>query len=386
MKNSLSILAVLALFGCTDSSHILGVRPAPPTEMVYVYVSPAGNDSGNGTIEHPLATLAGVQDHLRITVPMSDVTVRIRSDHEPYIDQTVIWDYHNAPDSLSPEYNITFEAYPDSLYACFIGSNADTNFFTLDRHDNGATNVHFRKLSIRRYRTGAIWFCGNRVDDAEGWNGYNSIEDCIFYEIGSQWQPDKLGCYGVLDFMNSRFNVIWGCEFRDCANAYDTGFPQGDVEAEVYSTHTVNAIYLAHHSTNILVIGNTFTRIKGDAVRIRDQSNNAEICYNSFYQTGWSGIVTMWYCHPAYVPWGYCRSLLPIDECPSWFASFHDNYVEGNWTCGQPRLFYDLRPSDNEACEMPIDPYRIDLWNNTVGPCRDGNSQAKQHPGDYAPE
>jgi len=375
MKSSLSILAVLALFGCTNSSHILGVRPAPPTVRLYVYVSPAGNDSGDGTEAHPLATLAGVQDYLRALMPTADVVVRIVSDQDPYIDQTVIWNYHNEMES-----GITFEAYPDSFYACFIGTGADTNFFTLDRHDNTPTNIHFRKLSIRRYRTGAIWFCGNRLDDAEGWNGYNSVEDCIFYEIGSQWQPEKLGCYGVIDFMNSRFNLIRGCEFRDCANAYDTGFPQSTIEADVYSTHTVNAIYLSHHSTNALIIDNDFSRIKGDAVRIRDESNSAEICYNSFYQVGWSGIVTMWYCHPAYGPWGYCHSALPIDECPSWFASFHDNYAEGNWACGESRLFYDLRPSDNEACEMPIDPYRIELWNNTTGPCKDGGSESKQDP------
>jgi hypothetical protein len=374
MKKYLIILNVLTLFGCSDN----GLRPrqAAPTEpsdgICYLYMASGGDDGNEGTAAKPLATLQGVQAHLELTRPNSDVIVRIASNKGPCLDQSVMWTYGNARDSLSADYNLSFESWPAELHACFVGTAADTNFFTLDRQANRPTNVHFRRLTVRGYRTGAIWFCGDRYHGGSGWNGFNSIEDCTFADIGNKDEPDKLGSYAVLDFMNSRDNVIRHCTFLNCSNYYDTGFPQLQAPANVSNDFTIHAIYLAHHSVHNLIIENTFSSIKGDVVRIRDRSDRTEICYNSFYKSGWSATVTMWYCHPAYGMYGYCE---PFDECPSYFTDIHDNYFEGNWECGEPLLFQDLRVAEKENCEHPIDEYRAQLWNNATFACgSDGNA------------
>jgi hypothetical protein len=306
---------------------------------------------------------------LEATRPDGDVVVRIRSDQGVYFDQTVIWSYHNPMDMESDEYNISFEPYPDSLYACFIGSNADTTFFILDRRDGKPTNVHFRKLSIRAYVHGTIWFCGNRAH-ASGWNGYNSIDNCIFQDVGNFSQPEQNGCYGVLDFMNARYNIVRNCIFFNCANANTQPYPQKE-EAGMLDLANLNAIvgiYLAHHSGNNYITENTFQNIKGDPVRIRDVSNDNEICFNKFYKSGWAAICTMWYCHPN------TTDCLPtpdglIDECPSYGTIFRNNKVEGNWICGLPRLFKDIDPNSKFGCSPNSEP-RIQLYNNVSTECR----------------
>ncbi|MGD1049041.1 MAG: hypothetical protein ABR899_09880, partial [Candidatus Krumholzibacteriaceae bacterium] len=312
-----------------------------PAATRYIYMSPAGNDENSGSEAAPVATLNGVQDILRDERPDSSVVVRIRSDAGVYYGQSVIWDYFN------PDRGITFEAWPDSVRASFRQGGADTVFFVLKASAGRATHVHFRRFFVQGYRAGAIWFTGEAGDES-GWNGSNSITDCVMEDIGNAAQPERQISWSVIDLVNSRHNVIRDCSFIDCANANTNAFPQktGAQSLTAGPNQPIIGVYLAHHSSCNQITGCIFRRFKGDAVRIRDDSNGNEISYCYFQQTGWTAVCTMWYQYPQ--PFS-----LAGGECPSWDNLFHHNRAEGNWLCGESLLFWDMSTEQGLRCPQP---------------------------------
>ena len=335
-----------------------------------VYMSPAGDDDNPGTMDSPLRSLQGVHDLLATVEPQSDITVKIRSDIGPYENQTVRWEYCRRGA------NVFFEPYPDSVFARFTGRETDAVFFTFENASSGATNLHFRRLSIGDYARGAIWFIGDG-EEAGRYNSNNSVIDCVFHDIGNQNCPEKAMCYGVVDVVNSRNNVIERCAFSNCGNANtrpSRASTEGNGSAE---TLAIVCIYLAHHSSGNVVRRCTFENIKGDGIRIRDESNDNEIHHNDAVKTGWNAFCSMWYRHPLCTPGG------AFTECPSVGNTLHDNIARGNWECERPRIFKDLRPQSNPygGCPDESESARIDIFDNEVEDCRHGAGAAPARSG-----
>jgi hypothetical protein len=358
--------AVASLAGC--GSH----PPDPPwtscgepsghgasAEPLYVYLSPDGSDENPGSEAAPVATLQRAQEILSAAAPTADAVIRIRSDRGPYEGQSVIWEYWNA------EYNTTLEAYPDSIYAVFRQGGAGAPFFELRAASGRPTNLHFKKLSIEGYASGAISFLGSAGDEP-AWNGSNSIVDCIFRDIGNASRPERRPAWAVIDLVNSRRNLIEDCAFIDCANANTGDFPQDTIPPDSTSGGPlpILGIYIAHHSGCNCIAGCTFERIKGDAVRLRDDSNDNEIRHSYFARAGWTAICTAWYAHPV-------QPLGAASECPSWHNTFHDNLARGNWLCGEPRLYYDMSSNPRWGCPEPPGRYmyQMKMWSNESGRC-----------------
>jgi hypothetical protein len=323
MRNKIMLVVALALgagAGCDSTvpeSKVASCEPLPPAvtpaeARFYVYMSPGGSDENPGSETAPVVTLRRVQEILRETRPDSNVIVRIRSDAGVYYGQSVIWDYFDS------DHYILFESWPDSIRATFSQGSADTVFFVLKASAGRPTYIHLRRLTVQGYAAGAISFIGDA--DESGWNGANSIVDCVMQDIGNVAQPGRHISWGVIDFVNSRHNSIRDCAFIDCANANTNEFPQ-DTSRELLASgadQPIIGVYLAHHSGCNQITGCAFRRVKGDAVRIRDDSNGNEICYCYFRQTGWTAVCTMWYRHAEALAFAAA-------ECPSWSNTFHHN-------------------------------------------------------------
>jgi hypothetical protein len=365
----LFIVVCVVLVGCetdrmssNESNHFL---PEQTSSTYYVYMSPIGNDGGNGSIFSPLATLYGVQLFLQRNHYPGDVVVRARSDQGMYLNLLTTWTYYNT------NYNITFESYPDSLYAIFHMENslyANSPFFNLTVSSGLPTNIHFRKWSVSNYTYGGIWFTGIANDESK-WNGYNSITDCIFKNIGNIREPNARMCYGVVNLVNTRYNMIKNCSFFDCANLNVGLFPQPLTSEPDTSLLPLDdtklpiiAVYIAFHSVNNTITQNSFRDIKGDGIRIKDESNDNTISYNHAVKTGWTGFCTMWYCHPV-----DCNNTMP--ECPSYNNWLYSNRVDGNWMCGPARMFKDMRPEEKAGCTIPQGAKRIWIFNNVSNRC-----------------
>jgi hypothetical protein len=393
----LAAAALVACAGCdnaTRESRVASCEPVPGADAAptgrYIYMAPDGSDGNPGTHDAPVATLDGVQAMLRAERPDSNVFVRIASDRGPYDGQSVVWDY------VDVAHSIVFESWPDSVLATFRQGGAESVFFLLESSAGRATYLQFRRLRIEGYAAGAIWFAGDAAREA-GWNGGNSIVDCVMENIGNAAQSERPICWGVVDLVNSRHNVIRGCSFIDCANANTNEFPTGgsfgDAEAgssrpaadasansgagadgslagdaaadlAADADQPIIGIYLAHGSSCNEITGCTFSAVKGDAVRFRDASNENEVCHCLFRRTGWTAVCTAWYLRPSPVA-------AAAAECPSWSNLLHDNRAEGNWLCGEPELFRDMSPGPGRLCPAPPDEraFRIRMWANESGSC-----------------
>ena len=72
------------------------------------YVSPSGNDAGDGSIGQPFATLEKARDMLRASTPQGDVTVWIRGGTY-VLDSTVVF---TPADGGNQTRSVTYSAYP----------------------------------------------------------------------------------------------------------------------------------------------------------------------------------------------------------------------------------------------------------------------------------
>jgi len=344
---------------------------------VYLYMSPDGHDSCSATKENPVATFERVEEILEARCPDSTVIIRMYADRGIYIDYNTVWEYYN------PNHITIFRAYPDTLHAIFLASEdnpPDVILFRFEAADGQPSNIRLERFSVRNYVRGVFAFYGDNEDPDNGWNGNNIVRDCIFRDIGTLRKPEYEMCYGVVVFVNSQSNKIMQCDFVNVANWIEYGsifFPQGiseNSEREMLEALTVTrgqvpiGVYIAHNSCYNLITGCRAFNIMGDMIRLRDHSNENVIENNYFIKAGWTGIITMWYCIPEY---DTCRKIAP--ECPSMENVFKNNIIKGNWECGFPRIFFDMRLDDTGGCPRPIEYLeRIHLMENIIDVCPSG--------------
>ena len=338
---------------------------APDT--VYFYMSPRGHDADPGSRERPVATLARVHQLLQQRAPDADVVVKVRSDAGTYLNQTVLWTYYR------PERSITIESDPPAINARFAAGDDPpaSPFFGLSAMRGEPTNIILRRLTVSDYVSRAVLFLGDRETRAN-WNGHNAIENCVFERIGNARSPMRAIVYSAIGVVNSRNNRIVNCAFTDIKNHTLANFPQDRRDAGYEPPAFVReeekrlrkigpgsnpnipivCIYLAHYSDSNVVDGCDFKRIKGDVVRIRDDSNSNVIKNNSFELAGWNAIVSMWQCDS---PKQNCMKEFG-PEMPSTGNAVLFNRAAGNWRGGMPLLYIDLRAQQDPSGDrtMPL--------------------------------
>ncbi|GEM_PF-1862834 len=371
----LACLAVAA--GCSTGERREG-EPRATAPSRIIHVSPRGDDRNPGTATRPVASLARAHEILEEEKPRADVVVKVRSDAGSYLNQSVLWMY------CVPGRSVTIEADPPGANAIFEADDDAPRrpFFTLSAARGEPTRVTLRNLTVRKYCGRAVLFLG----DAEirgNWNGSNAIEGCVFEDIGNARLPAKPIAYSAIGLVNSRNNTISNCRFTRIMNHTVANFPQpdrgrddpsrgiGDDHARLSRLGAgsnpnipIVGVYLAHYSDSNRIVGCEFSRVKGDPIRIRDDSNHTVIEGNTFELAGWNAVVSTWYCGASR---GECyKELEP--ERPSFGTVFRNNAVEGNWKGGMPRLYDDLASgSETRAADGGR---AIVLENNTVAPFR----------------
>lgn len=384
----LGLVAGISLVGCLDrdertefqSSHIatgdsiLGRGKAPQTgafrgrraaafgdaDTVYIYLSPLGDDNNPGSRDRPAATLVRIQQLLKQRALDADIIVKVRSDAGVYLNQSVLWTYYR------PGRSITIESDPPRVNACFVAGNDPPvgPFFALSAMRGEPTNIILRRLTVRNYVSRAVLFLGDR-EIRDNWNGGNAIEDCVFEGIGNARLPMQPIVYSAVGLVNSRNNRIVNCSFLDIRNHTLANFPQAPrgaahhpvprIEKEERKLSAIGSgsnpnipivcIYLAHYSDSNAIEACSFERVKGDAIRIRDDSNGNVIAGNRFELVGWNAIVSMWQCDS---PRLNCMKEL-VPEKVSTGNAILRNTARGNWRGGMPVLFVDMRAAESPS-------------------------------------
>jgi hypothetical protein len=382
-KNAVRLLSTFLVLAAIASSSAALCGP------FVLYISPNGNDGNEGTKENPVQTLSRVDDILIAEAPTSDVVIYVRSDQGPYLDQRVEWRYFDSA------HRTVIKSDPENTKARFLCTRHSEPlvFFTLMAEEGCPSNIEINNLSIESYASGALIFKGD-LDNRQRWNGNNIIRNCSFANIGNYDSPNTRGAYSAIGLINSRNNTIIDCEFTNIKNHTAATYPQNRIERHmsrkeikkypnILEYREVNrkgggwnpnlpiiAIYIAHHSDSNAVIKNSFKNIKGDVVRVRDDSNNNVIADNNMNLVGWQATITAWYCDP-----GKNECTARHREKPSFGTIIIGNTIKGNWLYGMPRIYADLtteelltdvqRQTEKEQDDI-IKRYGIEIRDNKV--------------------
>ncbi|MEQ1500710.1 MAG: right-handed parallel beta-helix repeat-containing protein [Myxococcota bacterium] len=277
----------------TESTSVGTTPPLVTTgELTVLYVATDGSDDRDGaTPETALATLQAANDLLLATPADTDVEIRVAPG--TYVGQRVTWT------ATHPDHVTRVSAFPaDGRRPVFDGQGASV-FFDVQVPTGEYTNVWVESLEVTDYTMIGIHFTGDPNDEA-GWNGGNKVTNCRIARTGNAFHAAGVG-YGAIDLANSRENTIEGNEIVDAANEGTDGV-------------LMHGVYLVWWSRNNLITRNTFTRVSGDPLRARDESNDNEFLDNVFDTTGDVAIYSDWFCD--HDTRDDCTK--PTAECPSW--------------------------------------------------------------------
>ncbi len=287
-----------------------------------VYMKTTGDDGLDGASPATaVASLGRVQEILKAEAPECEVDVRI--EQGVYSGQTVIWDYYH------PDYKVKF--MPIDYHGGGIGSIdgrpvfdglGASYLFRLNVSDGEPTNIEFIYLRFEHYQQYALHFAGNRNDFDNGWNGFNRVFGCYFYEIGNLASPGNPG-YGALDLVNSIENVIRNNHFNKNEN----------ISSQAGMMHSV---YLAHGSRWNEISNNQFHDVSGDPIRARDYSNFNDVSDNVFFDTGSVAFYSDWWCDMSQNP----NCTKTGGECPSWENEFRSNELHCGYSGGSISTFH----------------------------------------------
>ncbi len=318
-----------------------------------VFLAPNGSDSNNGrSLASPILTIGRAQQILAAASPAADMRVWVLPGR--YLGQKTTWTF------TRPGRRIIFEAYdPDAPKPVFDGTLANGSkpggtWLQLSFSGGRNTNLEFRNLRFENYGT-AISFNGDR-NRANGFNGGNVISGCYFYRIGNVFNPVLGYSTAAVRLVNSKENIIENNDFVDIINMTSGG--------------SLHAIYAAHLSDRNFILQNRFINNSGDAVRVRDYSNDNVVLDNVYIRAGNWGY-SEWYCDQD----ARTDCTKPTPECPSWGNEFRNNLLVSAWSgsLGVWEFFQDdsatgcaplpggaprLRTSGNERVTLGA----IDLW------------------------
>jgi hypothetical protein len=218
-------------------------------------------------------------------------------------------------------------------------------------HNGGTTGLRFYYLAVEDYTQG-ISFNGQAghswhnktfyVQPSTGLNG-NNVSGMTFQDIGDLFAPSQTG-YGVILFTDSSHDDIYNNTFDDIYNS-------GDHDE-------LHGLYITHFSSSNTVDKNLFENTNGEAVKVRDRSNDNNVFGNTFRATGGVSAYLDDFCDQA------CVSANPgkYRECASWGNHFDDNTILTG-------TFWDLIPpgetyAGGAPCTIPKGEIRLHATGN----------------------
>ena len=310
LATGLLLLALICLSAAFFHTANGWAEDAQTGNVFTVFVSPEGDDSGDGSLKNPVRTLKRAQEIVTEAAP--DLPVEVRLDYGTYERETVQWTYYH-PEHKTSFMPIDFNGSPPASRPVLDGLHSTPLAFDFKIRDGVSTNIHIYALVIRGYHSIGVRFWGNRNNEHMGWQGNNRIEFVRFEEIGNKWDPSYDHAVGAIDMFNCRNSIFARNEFIKLENAEkDGGY--------------LHAFYASAYSHGNLFIDNHVEIVSGDPIRIRDYSNGNKIYGNTFVDAGKLFTYSDWYCDNQH-------AAEPCDktECPSWRNRFYDNISIGGY-------------------------------------------------------
>ena len=334
---------------------------------VTIYLAPAskgGKDGNTGlTSISPILTLAHAQQVLTRLNPTGNVTVRITQG--TYVASAITWSFYVPGHTISfmPVNYSGGGLLPggDPVFAdpASGGVHVGQTWFTAvlppapsPLHDGGNTGLRFYYLAVEDYTQG-ISFNGQAghswhnstfyVQPSAGVNG-NDVSGMTFQDIGDRFAPSQTG-YGAILFTDSSHDDIYNNTFDDLYNS-------GDQDQ-------LHALYITHFSSNNTIDKNLFENTNGEAVKVRDRSNNNNVADNTFSRPVASPPT---WTTSAIRQCANTASPKKYRECASWGNSFNDNTIRTGtvWDLIPPGETY----AGGSPCSIPSGQVRLSAAGN----------------------
>jgi Right handed beta helix region len=361
-------LAVAAVVGAAVPAWAVAQAGAAARPgNVTIYLAPAskgGKDSNTGlTSKSPILTLAHAQHVLTALNPTGNVTVRITQG--TYVANAITWSFYVPGHTVSfMPVNYSGSGRPpggDPVFADPVsgGTHVGQTWFSAvlppassALHNGGTTGLRFYYLDIEDYTQG-ISFNGQAghswhnktfyVQPSAGVNG-NDVSGMTFHDIGDLFAPSQTG-YGAILFTDSSHNDIVNNTFDDIYNS-------GDHDQ-------LHALYITHFSSANTIDKNLFENTNGEAVKVRDRSNDNNVFGNTFNATGGVAAYLDDFCDQACVNTATPKK---YRECAS-----YGNHLDGNTI--RTGTFWDLIPpgetyAGGAPCTIPRGEMRLHTAGN----------------------
>jgi len=314
-KTSFRLLIALAAFSSTAYANV-----------VQIFLEPHGSDAADGsTQDRAVATLQRAMD-LAVQfdkTKVERVVVRVGSG--------IYGGQHVKLNSYNTGVDISIKGVARNSIPVFDGESKPITWFTLNGQTQNDGRLHIEGLEIRNYLT-AIAFVGNREEPSKNLSG-NTIRYMIFSRIGQRDPKSSLVSTAAIVFVNAKNNIVEKNKFFDIRN--------------IKTCVKLHSVYLAHHSSNNLIIENEFNGFCGSPIRLRDGSNNNLAIGNLFTNVESETLFDEWYCNRS-ITVG-CTKKTP--ECPSWGNLFVLNVVDAPGFTATRSYVKVHVPVNPEGCE-----------------------------------
>lgn len=345
-----------------------------PEPKLIVHMAVNGSDTNSGlSANAPVKTLKRVLQIVKVARANSDVPVTISFGSGVYFGQQLIWD------SFSSIYPTVFEPASGELGDVIFDGRSDAeqtwgskSYFLSFKHPRGVTagqrtNVVINKLHIRYYYE-ILTFSGADRNNPATAISHNSVSNSKFEKIGSRWavlSTSTASSYAMagIRLVNSTHNKFTGNIFENIDNAEyeEIGGAYFPKQNSLYYGGGLHAFYIAHHSSDNLFEGNTFTtHNSGSVLKIRDRSNRNNILRNKFDRVLLP--IQIWHCDPhESMRSGRRRGLRSHQDLPSTPEHEPSNLV------GCTKHPYTTPPQDYECLS-----YDVTANENIFGRNKDG--------------
>lgn len=325
-------------------------QPKTPATFSHytLFLDPNGNDTQDGKSVHtPIKSLAQAQKLLYLAKPESNVQININPGS--YYDQRVDWTFTRSNYYLTITQTPgtkgvpVFDGCPQEGLTIPNAKCLGGTFFSLSGSTGSATNLIIKHLQIQNYGAG-IALLGNSKRRNYG-NSNNTIENCLFYNIGNNFNPKlPFGMYAV-QLLNSKKNILKKNTFKNIINTHNEAWLHG--------------IYISTYSSQNRVTDNRFENISGDPIRIRNNSNDNQISGNLFSKSGMFASISEWYCRKD--EHEKCEN----SECPSWNNHVMNNSYSTSFSGKSISATTVFQSNTMNGCNIPNgDSTRITANNN----------------------
>ncbi|HEY1707340.1 MAG TPA: right-handed parallel beta-helix repeat-containing protein [Rhizomicrobium sp.] len=240
------ILAVLFLLSLMVATTVTTGRAFAASDELLVYVDARAHAGGDGRTPATAFNDIGTAAQTAAATYAGQSKIRIEIAPGTYVGQKIDWRWQ-TPSAL------IIEGMPGNPRPDFDGGGSSTHWASFRPP---ATNITIRHVAIRNYYEGIVF-------SYRGANSNETIEDNSFQNIGLV--PTA---YAVIGFGNTSNSVIRNNTFVDISNNSGCG--------------GLHAIYAQHGSSSNLIENNRFENVCGQAIKLRDRSNNNQIVNNRF--------------------------------------------------------------------------------------------------------